>query len=76
MANGFKDKLSPELREKMHFFHMDADELLSGDSYDYIFMVELWEHLYEHQIESPLKKIFSVIERRRPRDCDHAKRSL
>ncbi len=50
--------LDENLRERVEFFQMDAKDIsFPDDSFDVIFMIDVYEHLHDYEIEEVLTKI-------------------
>jgi len=61
IAKSFAAKLDKDTRERMHFVNKDVLELSENEKFDYIFMVDVWEHMYDHQLIPLLSKISSLL---------------
>jgi 2-polyprenyl-3-methyl-5-hydroxy-6-metoxy-1,4-benzoquinol methylase len=61
LSNSFKSKLDKKIQDRIVFKNIDALELSSQEKYDYIFMVEVWEHMYDSQLFPLLNKIHSLL---------------
>ena len=65
LAQALLDTLDPEPRDRVEFVASDAKGLPFPDgSFDVVFMVDVYEHLHPHEIESTLAEIKRVL---RPR---------
>lgn len=61
IANSYKNKLNKELKDKITFLNIDALDLSIDKKHNYIFMIEVWEHMYDHQIIPLLKKVHTLL---------------
>lgn len=61
IANSYKNKLNKNLKDKISFLNIDSLDLPVDKKYDYIFMVKVWEHMYDSQIIPLLKKIKTLL---------------
>ncbi len=54
--------MEPELKERVEFLRADAKTLPFPDgSFDRVFMLDVYEHLHPHEIDSVLKEIHRVL---------------
>ena len=61
LADMFKTKLEESIRTRMTFMNMDALDLPEAEKFDYIFMIEVWEHMYDDQLRPLIDKIRSIL---------------
>jgi len=61
LANTFKSKLENDIQLKMKFMNMDVLDLSENNKFDYVFLIEVWEHLYDEQLMLLIKKISSIL---------------
>lgn len=61
IAESFAAGLDKEIKERMLFFNIDASQMPNNEKFDYIFMVEVWEHMYDHQLSPLLSEIRKLL---------------
>lgn len=61
IANEFRDRCAPEIRNRMTFLNIDACDLKMDNEFDYIFFIEVWEHMYDQQIDLLLTKVYNLL---------------
>lgn len=61
IANNFKDGLSDSIKNKMTFLNVDAGDLQAEGEFDYIFFIEVWEHMYDDQLKPLLEKVRALL---------------
>jgi 2-polyprenyl-3-methyl-5-hydroxy-6-metoxy-1,4-benzoquinol methylase len=61
LANAFRLGLDPQIQARMKFSNIDALVLSPTEKYDYVFMIEVWEHMYDHQLDPLLQKVTSLM---------------
>ncbi len=65
LARGLSAAMDPQIRERVKFLRSDAKELpFPDDSFDTVFMVDVYEHLHPHEIVATLGEIRRIL---RPR---------
>lgn len=62
LANILKGKKNKEIKERMHFFVMDAKKIkFSNSFFDIVFLTDVIEHLYPEELEIVFKEIKRVL---------------
>ena len=61
IANEIKTRLSEELQKKVFFERSTAEKYSYNQKYDYIFMVETAEHMYDWQLKKSFEKIHKSL---------------
>ena len=63
LANTFKNRLPEGLKSRMHFYHTDVKDWAESEPFDYIFLVETWEHMHDYQIKPLLGKAAKLLKK-------------
>jgi 2-polyprenyl-3-methyl-5-hydroxy-6-metoxy-1,4-benzoquinol methylase len=63
LANEFRSRLAEDIRSRMTFRNVDVGQLQESGPFDRIFLVEVWEHMYDHQINELLEKARGLLAR-------------
>jgi 2-polyprenyl-3-methyl-5-hydroxy-6-metoxy-1,4-benzoquinol methylase len=61
LANEFRLRLPEDLRSRMMFRNIDAGQMKESGPFDRIFLIEVWEHMYDHQINGLLDKVRDLL---------------
>jgi 2-polyprenyl-3-methyl-5-hydroxy-6-metoxy-1,4-benzoquinol methylase len=61
LATSLKSSIELSTASKISFLNIDALDLPADEPFDYIFMIEVWEHLYDEQLVPLLNKVASLL---------------
>ena len=61
IARSFAAKLDKNIRDRMIFLNKDVLKLSENEKFDYIFMIDVWEHMFDHQLTPLLSKINNLL---------------
>ena len=61
IAQKLRETLDQDSQRRMQFFEGDAYSITVREEFNYIFMIEVWEHMYDHQLIPLLTKIRSLL---------------